>query len=101
MYVYLIATKAVHSSAFPALFYLTLVLSAILIRSTTWIYGGDRVCADPKHVFGFTSLLVRSQDSEKLGGGLGTRLRTHLIQFGQWTARHEILFDRSNAPTQA
>ena len=58
MCVYLIETKAVHSSAFPALFYLTLVLSAILIRSTTWIYGGDRVCADPKHVFGFTSLLV-------------------------------------------
>ena len=38
MYVYLIETNAVHSSAFPALFYLTLVLSAILIRSTTlWI----------------------------------------------------------------
>ena len=52
MYVYLIETKAVHSSAFPALFYLTLVLSAILIRSTTWIYGGDRVYADSKHVFG-------------------------------------------------
>ena len=31
----------------------------------------------------------RSQDSEKLGGGLGTRLHTHLIQFRQWTARHE------------
>ena len=40
MYVYMIVTKAVHSSAFPALFYLTLVLSTILIRSTTWIYGG-------------------------------------------------------------
>ena len=58
MYVYLIETKAVHSSAFPALFYLTLVLSAILIRSTTWIYGGDRLCADSMHVFGLTSLLV-------------------------------------------
>ena len=58
MYVYLIETKAVHSSAFPALFYITLVLSAILIRSTTWIYGGDRVYADSKHVFRFTSLLV-------------------------------------------
>ena len=58
MCVYLIETKAVHFSAFPALFYLTLVLSAILIRSTTWIYGGDRVYADSKHVFWFTSLLV-------------------------------------------
>ena len=29
MYVYLIETKAVHSSAFPALFYLTLVLSMV------------------------------------------------------------------------
>ena len=55
MYVYLIVTKAVHSSAFPALLYLTLVLSAILMRSTTWIYGGDRIYADSKHVFGFTS----------------------------------------------
>ena len=52
MYVHLIETKAVHSSAFPPLFYLTLVLSAILIRSTTWIYGGDRIYADSKHVFG-------------------------------------------------
>ena len=58
MCVYLIETKAVHSSAFPALFYLMLVLSAILIRSTTWIYGGDRVYADSKHVFWFTSFLV-------------------------------------------
>ena len=58
MCVYLIETKAVHSSAFPALFYLTLVLSAILIRSTTWIYGGDQVYADSKHMFGFTSLLI-------------------------------------------
>ena len=33
--VYLIETKAVNSSAFPALCYLTLVLSTILIRSTT------------------------------------------------------------------
>ena len=31
----------------------------------------------------------RSKDCEKLGGGLGTRLRTQLIQCGQWTARHE------------
>ena len=58
MYVYLIETKAVHSSAFPALFYLTLVLSAILIQSTTCIYGEDRVYADSKHVFGITSLLI-------------------------------------------
>ena len=55
MNVYLIETKAVDSSAFPALFYLTWVVSAILIRSTTWIYGGDQVYADSKHVFGFTS----------------------------------------------
>ena len=74
MYVYLIVTEAVHSSAFPALFYLTLVLSAILIRSTTWIYGGDRVCADSKHVFGLTSLLV-PRIAKRLGGGLGTRQR--------------------------
>ena len=61
--------QAVHSSAFPALFYLTLVLSAILTRSTTSIYGGDRVYADSKHVH----QLPRSQDCEKLGGGLETR----------------------------
>ena len=68
MYVYLIETKAVHSSAFPALFYLPLVLSAILIRSTTWINGGDRVYADSKHVFGCTSLQLR-----KAGWGPGNK----------------------------
>ena len=49
-HMYLIETKAVHSSAFPALFYLTLVLSTILLRLST--------C---------------SQYCKKLGGGLGTR----------------------------
>ena len=78
MCVYLIETKAVHSSAFPALFYLTLVLSAILIRSTTWIYGGDRVYADSKHVFWFTSLLVPRIAKSWGGGGLGTRQRIRL-----------------------
>ena len=77
MYVYLVETKAVHSSDFPALFYLTLVLSAILIRSTTWIYGGDRVCADSKHVFWFTSLLV-PRIAKSWAGGLGTRQRIRL-----------------------
>ena len=37
-----------------------------MIRSTTWIYGEDRVYADSKHVFQFTSLLI---DCKKLGGG--------------------------------
>ena len=77
MYVYLIETKVVHSSAFSALFYLTLVLSAILIRSTTSIYGGDRVYADSKARV-LVHQLPRSQDCEKLGGGLGTRRRIRL-----------------------
>ena len=59
MYVYLIETKTVHSSAFPALFYLTLVLSTILYGQPLG-YGGDRAYADSKHVFAFTSLLVPS-----------------------------------------
>ena len=78
MYVYLIETKAIHSSAFPAFFYLTLVLSAILILSTTWIYGGDWVYADSKHVFGFTSLLVPRIAKSWAGGWLGTRQRIRL-----------------------
>ena len=42
--VYLIETKTVHSSAFPVLFYLTLVLCTILIRSTTWIRWRPGIC---------------------------------------------------------
>ena len=68
MYVYLIETKAVRFSAFPALFCLTLVLSAVLIWSTTWIYGGDLVYADSKHMFGFTSLLVPRTVKSWAGG---------------------------------
>ena len=57
MYVYLTETKAVHSSAFPALFYLTLVLFTILMGSTLG-YGGDRAYVHSKQVFTFTSLFV-------------------------------------------
>ena len=69
MYVYLIETKTVHSSAFPALFYLTLVLSTILIRSTTWIRWRSGICR--------LQIRVRvhqppcSKDCKKLGEGLG------------------------------
>ena len=51
MYVYLIETKAVHSSVFLALFYLTFHFDMVN-------HGGDQACADSKHVFAFTSLLV-------------------------------------------
>ena len=79
MHAYLIETKAVHSSAFPALFYLTLVLSTILIRSTTWIRWRLGICRLQAHVR--VHLPPRSQDCEKLGRGLGMRLRTH---FDRW-----------------
>ena len=75
MFVYLIVPKAVHSSAFPAIFYLTLVLS---IRSTTWIrWRQGTVCGLQARVRVHQS--PRSQDCEKLCGGLGTRLRIHLV----------------------
>ena len=78
MYGYLIETKAVHSSAFPAIFYLTLVLSTILIRSTTWIrWRPGTVCGLQARVH--VHQPPRSQDCEKLCGGLGTRLRIHLV----------------------
>ena len=82
-----VCAEAVHSSAFPALFHLTLVLSTILIRSTTWIQWRPGICGLQARVR--VHQPPRSKDREKLGGDLGTRLRTHLIQFGQWTARHE------------
>ena len=84
MHVYLIETKTVHSSAFPALFYLTLVLSTILIRSTTWIRWTPGICGLQPGVSAHQP--PRSKNCEKLGGALGTRLGT---QCGQWTARHE------------
>ena len=67
-----IETKVVHSSAFPALYYLMLVLSTILIWSTTWIWWRPGICRlntcvrihQPPH----------SQDCEKVSRGLGTRL---------------------------
>ena len=75
--VYLTETKPVHSSAFPALFYLSLVLSTILIRSTTSIRWRPSICGLPACVW--VHKPSHSQDCEKLGGGLGMRLRTHLI----------------------
>ena len=82
---YLIETKVFHSSAFPALFYLTLVLSTILIWSTTSLgYGGDRAYADSKHVFVFTRIA-------KSWVGPGKRLRIHLIWLVSWTAGHETI----------
>ena len=68
MYVYLIETKAVHFSAFPALFYLTLVLSTILIRSTTWIQWRPGICRLQARVY--VHQPPRSQDCEKLAGRL-------------------------------
>ena len=68
MYVYLIETKALHFSAFPALFYLTLVLSTILIQPTPLGYGADRAYVDSKHVFAFTSLLVPMVEKSWAGG---------------------------------
>ena len=73
----LIDTKAVHFCAFPALFYLTLVLSTILIRSTTSIWWRPGICGPQARVH--VHHAPRSQDCEKLGGGLETRLHTHLI----------------------
>ena len=76
MYAYLIETKAVHSSAFPALFYLTLVLSTILIQSTTWIRWRPGMCWLQARVR--IHQPPRSQDGEKLGRGLGTRQHIRL-----------------------
>ena len=74
MYAYLIATKEVHSSA---LFYLTLVLSTILIWSTAWIRWRLGICGLQACVCVHQPPL--SKDCKKLGGGLGARLRIHLI----------------------
>ena len=79
MYVYLIETKAVHSS-FSALFYLTLVLSTILIRSTTWIRWRPGICGLQARVRAHQP--PRSQDCEKLG--LGTRLRGYAPLICGW-----------------
>ena len=79
---YLIETKVFHSSAFPALFYLTLVLSTILIWSTTSLgYGGDRAYAD-------SSVFTRIAKSWV---GPRKRLRIHLIWLVSWTAGHETI----------
>ena len=73
---YLIETKAVHFSAFPAHFYLTLVLSTILIRSSTWIRWRPGICELQARVC--LHQLPRSQNCKKLSGCLvGTRL--HVI----------------------
>ena len=89
MYVYLIETKAVHFSAFPALFYLTLVLSTILIRSTTWIRWRPGICGLQARVH--VHQPPCSQGCKKLAGSLGTRLRTHLL----------LVSNNSNTATQA
>ena len=73
MYVYLIETKAVHLYAFLALFYL---MSTILIRSTTWIRWRPSMCGLQARVR--VHQPPRSQDGEKLGGGLGMRQRIRL-----------------------
>ena len=74
MYVYPIETKAVHSSAFPALFYLTLLLSTILTVNHLDTMETGHICGLQARVR--VHKPPRSQDYEKLGGGLGTRLRT-------------------------
>ena len=97
-----VETKTVHSSAFPALFYLTLVLSTILIRSTTWIRWRPGICGLQARVL--VHLPPRSQDCEKLGGGLGTRLCTHFDKCHSrvWLARLvPFVSNNSNSPTQA
>ena len=98
MFAYLIETKAVHFSAFPA----TLVLSTILIRSTTWIRWRPGICEPQAHVH--VHQPPRSQDCVKLGGGLGTRLHTYLIcgRLHRWVKYGVLLVsNNSNAPTQA
>ena len=54
MFGYLIEIKAVHFSAFQALFYLTLVLST----GQPLRYSGDRAYVDSKHMFMSKGLLI-------------------------------------------
>ena len=56
-YVYLIETKVVQSSAFPAIFYSTLVLSSILIQSTNLDMMETSHIVECKHVLTFTRLV--------------------------------------------
>ena len=77
MYVYLIETKTVHSSGFPALFYLTLVLSTILIWSTTCIRWRPGICGLQARVR--VHQPPHSKDCEKLGGGLGTIIHGYTL----------------------
>ena len=53
-------------------------LLCISIRSTTWIRWRPDISGPQARVH--VHQPPRSQDSEKLGGGLGTTLRTHLIR---------------------
>ena len=82
--------------------FITLVLSTILIRSTTWIRWRPGICGLQARVR--VHQPPRSKDCKKLGGGLGTRLRTHLIcgWLHRWVKYGLLLVsNNSNAPTQA
>ena len=85
MYVYLIETKTVHSSAFPALFYLTLVLSTILIRSTTWIQWRPGICGLQARIRIYQPSSF--QGLQKAGRGPGNKA-THPLDLVS-TARHK------------
>ena len=76
---YLIETKVVHSSAFPAL--LTLLLS------TTWIWWRLGICWLQARVCVYQP--PRSQDCEKLGGRLGT---TQHIRLGAQVSEIQHVF---------
>ena len=82
--------------------FITLVVSTILIRSTTWIRWRPGICGPQARVL--VHQPPRSQDCVKLGGGLRTRLRTHLIcgWLRRWVKYGVLLVsNNSNAPTQA
>ena len=106
LYVYLIKTKAVHSSAFPALF--CWYCEPFLIRSTTWIRWRPGICGLQARVC--IHQPPCSQDCEKLGSILGARLRIQLINLmdgwvqdyhltGEWNIHGVSKY--LNAPTQA
>ena len=73
MYVYLIETKAVFYSAFPAFFYLTLVYCPPFWYGQPLGYGGDRAYADSKHVFASTQLASSFPGWRKAGQGAWER----------------------------
>ena len=85
MYVSLIETKTVHSSAF-LLFNIGIVHHFWYGQPLGWIRWRSGICGLQTRVC--VHQPPRSKDCRMLGGGLGTRLRTHFIQCGR-LRRHE------------